>query len=105
MKWEPIDDVVVLYLALEDEVGAAHGYEREFTQMGGRAWWERVVAAAWRHYGDCTGQPVTCEVCLVEQNRQEARGLLSVLHMDFHGAVLGNKNQTPPWTCPDGITL
>ena len=81
------DELVALKLYMEDVVCALKmGPEYRDYKVDGLVKWTKHwqwqlswLAANPEHFGDCTGAPMTCVVCYVASERQEAAQLLETL--------------------------
>ena len=84
-----LDWFIPLKSFLEDRVVVAANKEREYhheheTLADAEKFWATIIAMSapdstdkyWgngKHMGDCTKQPITCNTCLIESTRMEAR--------------------------------
>jgi hypothetical protein len=91
-----LDWFIPLKEYLEDCVlSAAEPLSPEYTGLSeAQAQWQRIIMSldselAWaggRHEGDCTQEPMTCNRCLVEETRRDARHLFGIVKdLVIHG--------------------
>ena len=89
MPENSIDWFIPLWAYLGDRVvvaaNPASGYHHEFQDLAeSERYWAKIMALSapeskdelWgngKHFGDCTNQPITCNTCLVDSTRREAR--------------------------------